>query len=65
MEILGASAIAVKTGIARMPEGLGWAGLALEGYALDAAKVGVLAGSVLCGALGILLRLVGPKPPAR
>jgi NhaA family Na+:H+ antiporter len=79
--ILGASAIAVRLGVARMPEDLGWralaggsllagigftmalfiAGLALSGDALDAAKVGVLAGSVVCGALGMALLSLGPR----
>jgi NhaA family Na+:H+ antiporter len=81
--ILGASAIAVKFGIARMPDDLGWralaggsllagigftmalfiAGLALDGDALDAAKVGVLVGSVVCGALGMALLGLGGKAP--
>jgi NhaA family Na+:H+ antiporter len=69
--------IAVRAGLARLPEDLSWgvlagggclagigftmalfiAGLALEGDALDAAKVGILGGSAISAALGLALLL--------
>ncbi|MCU0563542.1 MAG: Na+/H+ antiporter NhaA [Desulfobacterales bacterium] len=77
------SRLAVVSGLARLPEGVGWrmlfgggvlagigftmalfiAGLALEGAALEAAKVGILAGSLasaLCGM--VLLHAFSPRP---
>jgi len=74
--------LAVRLGVAALPEGVTWpilfaggclagigftmalfiAGLALEGPHLDAAKVGILAGSALAGVLGmILLNWLLPK----
>jgi NhaA family Na+:H+ antiporter len=74
--------LAVRAGLAALPEGVGWgvltgagflagigftmslfiADLALAGAALNAAKVGILGGSVLAAALGLtlLLRLLPP-----
>jgi NhaA family Na+:H+ antiporter len=75
--------LAVKTGLAKLPEGVGWGamlgggflagigftmalfigGLALEGALLDAAKIGILSGSLICAILGIVLLIVTlPKP---
>jgi NhaA family Na+:H+ antiporter len=71
--ILLLSFLAVRLGLAALPEGVSWrvlgaascltgigftmslfiSGLALDGTALDAAKVGVLAGSVISAALGM------------
>jgi NhaA family Na+:H+ antiporter len=71
--IVAASFAAVRLGLARLPEGVGWgtlagggmlagigftmalfiAGLALEGPALNAAKVGILAGSALAAVAGV------------
>jgi Na+:H+ antiporter, NhaA family len=76
--VLAFSWLAVRAGLASLPEGAGWravaavgvlagvgftmslfiGGLALQGAALDAAKVGILAGSVVSGALGVALLLV-------
>ena len=77
------SAAAVMTGLARLPEGVGWrmlcaggvlagigftmslfiAGLALEGAALEAAKIGILTGSFGCAVGGmVLLRWFSPRP---
>jgi NhaA family Na+:H+ antiporter len=78
--IVGFSFVAVRLGVARLPDGVGWgvltggsalagigftmslfiAGLALDGAALDAAKVGVLWASLLSGGvgMGILLALL-------
>jgi NhaA family Na+:H+ antiporter len=78
--IVGFSFVAVRLGVARLPDGVGWgvltggsalagigftmslfiAGLALDGAALDAAKVGVLVASLLSGVvgMGILLALL-------
>jgi NhaA family Na+:H+ antiporter len=73
--VVAASWIAVRSGIARLPDGAGWGGiagvgalagigftmslfiaaLAFSGPALDAAKVGILGGSVVAGALGLAL----------
>jgi len=73
--IVVASWFAVRSGLARLPDGVGWpmvagggalagigftmalfiADLALVGPAIEAAKVGVLAGSTLAGILGILV----------
>jgi len=81
--ILASSWAAVKLGLARLPDGVGWgalagggmlagigftmalfiSGLALSGDTLDAAKVGVLAASVLAALAGMttLLRTL-PRP---
>jgi len=77
--------LSVKTGLARLPQGITWgavvgsgflagigftmaifiANLALRGDLLDAAKVGILVGSALSGAVGVILLLVFlPKPCA-
>ena len=40
------------------------AGLALEGAALDSAKVGILGASALSGALGMAILAARLKPPA-
>ncbi|MEN8185092.1 MAG: Na+/H+ antiporter NhaA, partial [Myxococcota bacterium] len=76
--ILGFSYLAVRLGLARLPEGVSWgvltgggflagigftmalfiAGLALDGAALDAAKVGVLGASLASGAIGMALLVV-------
>jgi NhaA family Na+:H+ antiporter len=75
--------IAVRAGLARLPEGIGWpaligggvlagigftmalfvAGLALEGPALEAAKVGILGASAVAAAIGmaVLVRAL-PSP---
>jgi NhaA family Na+:H+ antiporter len=74
--------LAVKTGLAKLPSGMGWtavmgggilagigftmaifiAGLALEGALLNAAKVGILAGSLASAVLGgIVLAAALPK----
>ena len=73
--IVGASWLAVKSGLARLPDGVGWgpvvgagclagigftmsifiANLALQGPMLDAAKIGILAASVLSAAVGVFL----------
>jgi NhaA family Na+:H+ antiporter len=78
------SALAVRTGLAALPDGVGWsalagagllagigftmalfiAELALEGAVLDEAKLGVLAGSVLSGVLGLVLLRSVLRPPA-
>jgi NhaA family Na+:H+ antiporter len=70
--IVAVSALAVRMGLARLPEGVGWgvlagggilagigftmalfiAGLALDGPALNAAKVGILAGSAPAAVAG-------------
>ncbi len=84
--IVLASWVAVKSGLARLPEGVGWgtvtaggflagigftmalfiAGLAIEGDLLDTAKIGVLAGSVLCAVAGMILFLrTNPISPGR
>jgi NhaA family Na+:H+ antiporter len=85
--IVGFSFVAVKLGVARLPEGVGWgvltggsalagigftmslfiAGLALDGEALDAAKVGILGASLLSGVvgMGILLALLPRDLPPR
>jgi NhaA family Na+:H+ antiporter len=76
--------LAVRFGIAKLPEGIGWgvitgggflagigftmaifiAGLALDGALLNAAKVGILAGSVLSAIAGVsMLVLFLPKNP--
>jgi NhaA family Na+:H+ antiporter len=81
--ILLVSWLAVRAGIASLPTGVGWsgvaamgalagigftmsifiAGLALGGVSLDAAKIGILTGSVISGALGVgLLLALLPKP---
>ncbi|UCF90074.1 MAG: Na+/H+ antiporter NhaA [Desulfobacterales bacterium] len=69
--------LAVKTGLAKLPAGIGWgaltgggflagigftmalfiASLALSGELLDAAKVGILGGSVLAATAGVILLL--------
>jgi Na+:H+ antiporter, NhaA family len=73
--IVAASWLAVKTGLARLPDGVGWgpilgagflagigftmslfiSGLALSGPLLDAAKVGVLAASLISAVAGASL----------
>jgi Na+:H+ antiporter, NhaA family len=74
--------LAVRAGLAKLPDGVGWkalvgagclagigftmalfiAGLALTGSLLDTAKIGILSGSVLSAALGmVLLLLTLPK----
>jgi NhaA family Na+:H+ antiporter len=75
---------AVKSGIARLPEGVSWpmvigggflagigftmalfiGGLALSGDMLDAAKIGIIAGSVLSAVFGVLILLASTKKPA-
>jgi NhaA family Na+:H+ antiporter len=78
-------AVAIRVGLAQLPEGVGWgamlgagwlagigftmalfiAGLALEGPLLDAAKLGVLAASLLAAAAGMLVLIATlPKPAA-
>ena len=72
------SLLAVKLGLASLPDGVTWpiliaagalagigftmsifiAGLALDGAALDVAKVGVLAGSVIAAVSGMAVLLV-------
>jgi NhaA family Na+:H+ antiporter len=81
--IVAVSALAVRLGLARLPEGVGWgalagggclagigftmalfiAGLALDGAALNAAKVGILAGSAVAAivGIGILVAFLRPK----
>jgi NhaA family Na+:H+ antiporter len=84
--IVGVSWLAVRLGLARLPEGVGWgavlgggflagigftmamfiASLALAGDLLDAAKVGILVGSLLSAVVGVvLLVLVLPKPAGK
>ena len=81
--ILLFSWLAVRIGLAKLPEGINWgvitgggflagigftmaifiAGLALAGDLLDAAKVGILAGSAISAIVGVLLLLAFlPKP---
>jgi Na+:H+ antiporter, NhaA family len=83
--ILLFSWLAVRAGVAKLPDAVGWravagagclagigftmalfiAGLALDGAALEAAKVGVLAGSALAAVVGVLvLGRVLPAPVA-
>ena len=80
--ILGASFLAVKLGLASLPQGVTWsavlgggflagigftmalfiAGLALQGAALDVAKVGILTGSLASAVVGMgILVTVLPK----
>jgi len=80
--IVSLSFIAVRLGLATLPEGVTWSvltaagflaaigftmslfisGLALEAHALDAAKVGVLAGSLFSAVVGMtLLHLLLPR----
>jgi NhaA family Na+:H+ antiporter len=81
--IVAVSALAVRLGLASLPEGVGWgaltgggalagigftmalfiAGLALDGAALNAAKVGILAGSLVAAiaGMGILITVLRPK----
>jgi NhaA family Na+:H+ antiporter len=75
--------LAVRIGLARLPEGVGWgaitgggflagigftmalfiAGLALGGNILDAAKVGIIIGSVISAIIGVSLLIYSlPKP---
>ncbi len=71
--IVGFSFVAVRLGLARLPDGVGWgvlagggalagigftmslfiAGLALEGEAIYAAKVGILVASLVSGVIGM------------
>ena len=81
--VLLLSWLAVRAGLASLPTGAGWsgvaaigtlagvgftmsifiAGLALTGASLDAAKIGILSGSVISGALGVgLLLALLPRP---
>ena len=78
--------LAIRLGLARLPEGVGWgalagggflagigftmalfiAGLALDATTLDAAKVGILAGSAVAAIIGMALllwRLPRPSDP--
>jgi NhaA family Na+:H+ antiporter len=78
--------LAIRLGLARLPEGVGWgvlvgggflagigftmalfiAGLALDATTLDAAKVGILAGSAVAAIVGMALllwRLPRPSDP--
>ncbi|MCB2203487.1 Na+/H+ antiporter NhaA [bacterium] len=77
------SFIAVKIGLARLPEGVTWsmvvgggflagigftmalfiAGLALEGIMLDAAKIGIIAGSFVSAIIGAVILLMSTKKP--
>jgi NhaA family Na+:H+ antiporter len=81
--IVAVSALAVRLGLASLPEGVGWgalagggalagigftmalfiAGLALDGEVLNAAKVGILAGSAVAAVagMGILIAVLSPK----
>jgi len=81
--IVAVSALAVRMGLANLPQGVGWGAilgggflagigftmalfigeLALEGPALNAAKVGILAGSAVAAILGvaILIAVLRPK----
>jgi NhaA family Na+:H+ antiporter len=81
--IVAVSALAVRLGLANLPEGVGWGALAgggflagigftmalfiselaLDGAALNAAKVGVLAGSAVAAIIGvtILIAVLRPK----
>jgi NhaA family Na+:H+ antiporter len=81
--IVAVSALAVRLGLANLPESVGWgalagggflagigftmalfiAGLALDGAALNAAKVGILAGSAVAAVvgMGILIAVLRPK----
>jgi NhaA family Na+:H+ antiporter len=72
--IVASSALAIRLGVARLPEGIDWgalagggclagigftmalfiAGLALDGAALNAAKVGILAGSAVAAVAGVV-----------
>ena len=81
--IVAASWLAVRAGLARLPEGVTWrmiagggalagigftmalfiAGLALTGPAVAAAKVGILAGSLLSAGIGVILLRSGPPRP--
>jgi NhaA family Na+:H+ antiporter len=75
--------LAIKIGLAKLPDDISWgallgggclagigftmalfiAGLALEGDMLDAAKIGILSGSLISAILGIVLLIVTlPKP---
>lgn len=84
--ILAASFVAVRLGLAKLPQGITWpvmagagllagigftmalfiAGLALSGPVLDAAKVGILGGSLVAGLAGaLLLRGLLPLPAER
>ncbi len=81
--ILLFSLLAIRVGLAKLPDGVGWgmmtgggflvgigftmalfiAGLALDGDALDAAKVGVLGASAVAATIGmVLLGWFLPKP---
>jgi NhaA family Na+:H+ antiporter len=80
--IVALSVLAVRLGLAVLPEGVGWgalagggalagigftmalfiAGLALDGAALDAAKVGILSGSAVAAVsgIGVLIAVLRP-----
>jgi NhaA family Na+:H+ antiporter len=80
--ILAVSALAIRLGLASLPEGVGWgalagggflagigftmalfiAGLALDEPALNAAKVGILAGSTLAAVVGVTLLIAFLRP---
>ena len=82
--IVAFSWLAIRVGLASLPQGVGWgmltaggalagigftmalfiAGLALEGSALDAAKVGILGGSALSAIVGMGLLLTLRRGPA-
>jgi NhaA family Na+:H+ antiporter len=83
--IVAVSFLAVRLGLARLPDAIGWrallgggalsgigftmsifiAGLALEGSLLDAAKIGILVGSLISAAIGFALLLFAFPAPAR
>jgi len=80
--IVAVSALAIRLGLASLPEGVGWgalagggflagigftmalfiAGLALDEPALNAAKVGILAGSTLAAVVGVTLLIAFLRP---
>jgi len=80
--IVAFSALAVRLGLARLPEGVGWgalagggclagigftmalfiADLALDGAALNAAKVGILAGSAVAAIAGVAILIAFLRP---
>ena len=80
--IVAVSALAVRLGLANLPEGVGWgaltgggflagigftmalfiAGLALDGAVLNAAKVGILAGSAVAAVVGVTILIASLRP---